>query len=89
MPVFLLPAAFSKRVGKHSLEYHEEGALDYFLKLMCSQYPMIEPQIIAGGALTPFIKIFINSIDCAKLQGLKTPLKLKDEVQVVLATAGG
>ncbi len=89
MPVFLLPAAFSKRVGMHSLEYPGEESLDYFLKLMCSQYPTIEPQIFAGNKLTPFIKIFINSIDCAKLQGLQTPLKLKDEVQVVLATAGG
>jgi molybdopterin converting factor small subunit len=89
MPVFLLPAALSKRVGKHSLDYYEEGVLDYFLKLMCSECPGIEPQVFAGSELTPFIKIFINSVDCAKLQGLQTPLKLKDEVQVILATAGG
>jgi molybdopterin converting factor small subunit len=54
------------------------------------RHPGIAARILdGGGAVKPFIRIFVGSDDIGGLNGLDTQLADRDEVSIVPAIAGG
>ena len=53
-------------------------------------YPGFSARVLdGGGAVRPFIKIFVGPDDIGGLSGLETTLSERDEVAIVPAIAGG
>ncbi len=54
------------------------------------RHPGIAARILdGGGAVKPFIRVFVGPDDIGGLSGLDTPLADRDEVSIVPAIAGG
>lgn len=54
------------------------------------RFPGIAARLLdGGGAVKPFIRIFVGADDIGALAGLDTPLGDRDEVAIVPAIAGG
>jgi molybdopterin converting factor small subunit len=54
------------------------------------RHPGIAARILdGGGAVKPFIRIFVGADDIGGLAGLDTQLTERDEVSIVPAIAGG
>ena len=54
------------------------------------RHPGIAARILdGGGAVKPFIRIFVGADDIGGLAGLDTALTERDEVSIVPAIAGG
>jgi len=54
------------------------------------RYPGVAARVLdAGGAVKPFIRIFVGAEDIGGLTGLDTPVGERDEIAIVPAIAGG
>ncbi len=52
-------------------------------------HPGFAAKVLDGGAVKPFIRIFVGPDDIAGLAGLDTPLTARDEISIIPAIAGG
>jgi len=57
---------------------------------LVARYPRLGPRLRSeGGALRPFVLVFLNSQDIRALQGEKTAVHAGDELAFVQALEGG
>ena len=53
-------------------------------------HPGISAKILdGGGAVRPFIRIYVGPEDIGGLSGLDTPITERDEISIIPAIAGG
>ena len=88
MAIIYLPAALSKKTNATSLRV-SATKLSTCLEEVMTIYPDLRPYLFVDKKPAPFIKIFINHADSDKLDGLDTSISMDDEIQIVLAIAGG
>ena len=88
MAIIHFPAPFLKKTNTSSIEV-SSGTLLQCLEQVSVKFPDVKTFIFSNNQLAPFVKIFINRIDSSKLSGLNTIIKDEDELQIVLAVAGG
>lgn len=88
MAIVYFSAPFFKKTNSLSMEV-SAGSLNSCLEQIFNKYPDIKSYILSDGELTPFVKIFINQIDSSNLSGLGTNININDEIQILLAVAGG
>jgi sulfur-carrier protein len=63
-----------------------EGLLDELEK----QFPRLRQRLRdESGAMRPFVRVFVNGEDMRGLDGLKTPLGPKDQVDILHSIQGG
>jgi molybdopterin synthase sulfur carrier subunit len=53
------------------------------------KYPGIAARVLDGGAVKPFIRIYVGADDIGALSGLDTAVSDRDEIAIVPAIAGG
>ena len=86
MPIILLPPKLAYRVESLTLEFEEEATLAYFLRILCIQTPSIASLVLDGNQLASSIGVFINAVDVAQLEGLKTFVHRADEITLFTKT---
>ncbi len=88
MATIYFPAPFLKKTKTSSMTVNS-GNLLQCLEQVIKEFPDVKPFIFTNNELVPFIKIFINHIDSNKLGGLDAQIANSDELQIILAVAGG
>ena len=57
---------------------------------LAEQYPAMKDHLYdEGGALRPYVNVFINQEDARQLQGAETPIQAGDRLMIVPSIAGG
>ena len=88
MAIVYFPAPFLKKTNTSSIEV-SPGTLLQCLEQVLDKFPSVRAYIFSNNQLAPFVKIFINRTDSNQLSGLNTNINDEDELQIVLAVAGG
>jgi molybdopterin synthase sulfur carrier subunit len=85
-----LPPAFQKfTAGISSVELDAER-IDQLLKALENKFPDLKTRLLnQDGEPQKFMRIFLNGDDILDLEGLKTKLKSKDSIRILMALAGG
>ena len=84
MPIILLPPKIAYKVEALTLEFDEEATLAYFLRILCAQTPSIADLVLNGNQLASSIEVFINAVNVATLNGLKTLVHRSDEITLFM-----
>ncbi len=84
MPIILLPPKLAYSVESLTLEFDEEATLAYFLRILCAQTPSIADLVLNGNQLASSIEVFINAVNVANLDGLKTFVHRSDEITLFM-----
>jgi molybdopterin converting factor small subunit len=90
MPTIRIPSALRTFTGGSSdVEVTATSIRDAIADLE-RRHPGIAARILdGGGAVKPFIRIFVGADDIGGLAGMDTVLAERDEVSIVPAIAGG
>jgi sulfur-carrier protein len=77
---------FVPRLSVEAPAQSVEGLLDELEK----QFPRLRQRLRdESGAMRPFVRVFVNGEDMRGLDGLKTPLGPKDQVDILHSIQGG
>jgi molybdopterin converting factor small subunit len=86
----LIPTALRSFTGRNSEASAEGGTVADVIAHFAGQYPDVRGHLYDdGGALRPYINVFIGETNVKNLQGAGTPVKDGDTVTLVPAIAGG
>lgn len=85
----LIPTAFKKHTGGEGRTEVEAGSVREMLNILFERYPAMRPAVMERDHLHRHVNIFINGLDSRFIGGLDSPLAEGDEVQLVVAIAGG
>ena len=90
MPSIRVPSALRTFTGGNSdVDVSASTVRDAIADLE-RRHPGIAARILdGGGAVKPFIRIFVGADDIGALAGLDTQLTERDEISIVPAIAGG
>ena len=89
MPQVKLDSMLREFVPRLSVDAHSEsiGAL---LDELEGEYPRLRRRLRdEAGAMRPFVRVFVNGEDMRGLDGLKTRLGPKDQVDILHSIQGG
>lgn len=90
MPSIRVPSALRTFTGGNSDVDVTAATVRDAIADLERRHPGIAAKILdGGGAVKPFIRIFVGSDDIGGLEGLETKLTDRDEVSIVPAIAGG
>jgi len=86
----LIPTAFKKLTRGEGVAEVDADTVKKVLAALFLRYPGLgEMMTDRGGALQRHVNVFINGLDSRFIEGLDSPLADGDEVQLVVAIAGG
>jgi molybdopterin converting factor small subunit len=90
MPTIRIPSALRTLTGGASdIELAAASVRDALVELD-RRHPGIAAKVLdSGGAVKPFIRIFVGADDIGGLDGLDTKVGDRDEIAIVPAIAGG
>jgi len=86
-----IPAALRPQVeGKESVQ-GDGGTIGTVLDDLKAQYPAFGDKLFPGGdgAMNRSINVYINEEDIRFLENLETPVTPADQIDIILAIAGG
>ena len=91
MPVIVeMPAALRQFAGDQDTLNSSGKTVDEVFSELCSTHPELKKNLYGSdGKIRSFINIYINDEDIRYGQGLDSPLKEGDRVQIVPSIAGG
>jgi molybdopterin converting factor small subunit len=89
MPSIRVPSALRSFTGGASDIQITATTVREALAELDRRHPGIGARLLDGGAVKPFIRIFVGPDDIGGLSGLETTLAERDEVAIVPAIAGG
>ena len=90
MPSIRVPTALRSFTGGASDVEVAASTVRDALAELDRRHPGIAAKLLdGGGAVKPFIRIFVGPDDIGGLSGLETKLAERDEVAIVPAIAGG
>lgn len=84
-----IPTALRKLTGGASELKVTAATVRDALAEIDRSHPGFSSKVLDGGAVKPFIRIFVGPDDIAELEGLDTALTARDEVSIIPAIAGG
>lgn len=90
MPTVYLPTIIRRNVdGKSKVDCSGETVAG-LLATLAASYPQAGAQLCGDdGRLRPHVNVFVNGDDIRALDGERTELDERDEVQIIMAMAGG
>ena len=89
MPSIRVPSALRSFTGGAADVDVTAATVGDALAELDRRHPGFAAKVMTGGAVKPFIRIFVGSEDIGSLSGLATQLTERDEVSIVPAIAGG
>ena len=85
-----IPTALRNFTGRREEAQVEGATVGAAIAALAEQYPDIKQHLYQeGGALRPFINVFIGDTNVKKFRGLDTPLEDGAVLMLVPAIAGG
>lgn len=85
----LIPTAFKKITRGESVTEIDADSVRTLLDHLFGRYPGLSEMMMERGAIQRHVNIFINGLDSRFIEGLDSSLSDGDEVQLVVAIAGG
>lgn len=71
-------------------EVHAEGAtVRAIIDHLEAQYPGLKDRVCDDKGVRRFVNVFLNEEDIRFLEGLESPVKAGDSVEIIPAIAGG
>lgn len=85
-----IPTGLRRYAAGVESERIETGRVREMLAELTNRHPALKEQLFdAQGALRRHVNIFVNGLDSRYIDGLDTTVAAGDDVQIVLAMAGG
>ena len=90
MPTIRIPSALRTLTGGNADIEISAATVREALVELDKRHPGIGAKLFdAGGAVKPFIRIYVRAEDIGGLSGLDTPVGDRDEIDIIPAIAGG
>jgi sulfur-carrier protein len=85
-----LPTGLKRYTGGVTHETVEAATIRELIDALAEKHPGLGSRLYdSNGSLQRFVNVFVNGTDVRFVEGLETPLTESDDVQIVLAIAGG
>jgi molybdopterin converting factor small subunit len=85
-----LPTGLKRYTGGVTQETVEADTVRGLIDALSAKHPALRARICdADGSLQRFVNVFVNGADVRFVEGIETPLAEGDDIQIVLAIAGG
>ena len=85
-----VPATMRRDTGGRTTVVADGATLAQALEAVTRECPALTTRLFdTSGQLQRYVAVFINDCDIRSLDGLATPLRETDEVQIISAIAGG
>jgi molybdopterin synthase sulfur carrier subunit len=84
-----IPPVLRETVGGNRTLAASGATVDEVLADLFANYPALRERVTDGGALSPFVNVYVNDRDVRYREGLGTPVGPEDTVILLPAMAGG
>ena len=90
MSTVWIPQVLRAAVGGVEQVDLEGGTVRELVNALVGRHPSLRDQLLTPeGDLNRFVNVYVNGQDVRYLQGLDTPVEVRDEVRLLPAMAGG
>lgn len=84
-----IPTALRQYAGGNNALNIDGGTVGEVLQTLMAQHPDLGKQLMLNGEVRNFVNIYLNDDDVRYLQGMATPIGVRDEISIIPAIAGG
>ncbi len=84
-----IPPTLRAEVGGERQVEADGGDVRELLDDLTTRYPALRTQLFEGGAIAPFVNVYLEGEDVRTLDGLDTPVSGDQTVILLPAMAGG
>ncbi len=84
-----IPPTLRAEVGGERQVEADGGNVRELLDDLTTRYPALRTQLFEGGAIAPFVNVYLEGEDVRTLDGLDTPVSGDQTVILLPAMAGG